>query len=408
MRTRVNGYAKYNIAIAMQGYRPRQRNTVRSWLFYGHYAYDIAYIIRNPPVLAGCVAVLQCGQVSDRGHDKPDSPPRCLTSRPVPDALIRPASGKRTMAEVIAKAENRPYYLIVQDWLAANIARGTLPDGARLTVSGVAQRLSLSRSPVVRAMDNLVTMAVLSPQGRAGYRVGSSHAGTAAHRAQVVNLFSLPLSLPDTDDLLNAPAEWERVLAELSKAVESCIPFGIYQISESALCEHFAVSRTVTREVLARLDEQHAVRRLLEPAALQLATPRIAKAVLAAMVQRLDAAADLGPTIPPAVMEALEVDLHDTCLAGQPNRRISEAIGQVQGARAVNRLFATHVVQHDESDLLAEHDLVLGHVRLGDATGAAAALRYHLDVDHDRTRDRLKVLSVFADPAVSPYLVRMF
>jgi DNA-binding GntR family transcriptional regulator len=251
-------------------------------------------------------------------------------------------------------------------------------------------------------------------------------------RAQVVNLFSLPVTLPDTDELLNAPAEWERVLADLAAAVESCMPFGIYQISESALCEHFSVSRTVTREVLARLhergtirkdrashwlagplsarllDDQHEVRRLLEPAALQRAAPHLPQVMVAGMMDRLDAAAAVGPTIPPAVMERLEADLHDTCLAGQPNRRILASIAQLQGARVVNRLFATHVVQHDESDLLAEHRLVLGHLRLGDANGAAAALRYHLDVDHDRTRDRLKVLSVFADPAVSPYLVRVF
>jgi DNA-binding GntR family transcriptional regulator len=130
--------------------------------------------------------------------------------------------------------------------------------------------------------------------------------------------------------------------------------------------------------------------------------------VLAAMQARLEAAAAVGPTIPPDVMEALEADLHDTCLAAQPNRRIAAAIAQVQSARVVNRLFATHVVQHDESDLLAEHRLVLGHLRLGDAAGAAAALAYHLDADHLRTRDRLKVLSVFADPAVAPYLIRMF
>jgi DNA-binding GntR family transcriptional regulator len=126
------------------------------------------------------------------------------------------------------------------------------------------------------------------------------------------------------------------------------------------------------------------------------------------MTERLDAAAAVGPRVPPAAMEALEADLHDACLANLPNRRIALALAQVQAGRVVNRLFATHVVQHDESDLLSEHRLVLGHLRLGDAVGAAAALRYHLDADHERTRERLKVLSVFADPAVSPYLVRMY
>ena len=330
------------------------------------------------------------------------------------------------------RIESRPYYLIVQDWLTENIARGTLQQGARLTVAGVAQRLSVSRSPAIRAMDNLVEGGVLTPLGRAGYLVGPLSEDTAQGRAQVVNLFTLEVSLPKTDAALNAPAEWERALAAVADAVETCIPFGIYQISESAMGEHFEVSRTVTREVLARLhergtirkdrsshwiagplsarllDEQHEVRRVLEPAALLLAAPKLVRQVLDEMTGRLDAAEAVGPTISTTMMNALEADLHDTCLAAQSNRRITGSIAQVQGARLINRLFATHVAQHDESNLLSEHRLVLGHLRLGDAEGAAASLRYHLDADHNRTRERLKVLSVFADPAVAPYLIRMF
>ncbi|MBC7740351.1 MAG: hypothetical protein H7245_24800 [Candidatus Saccharibacteria bacterium] len=118
----------------------------------------------------------------------------------------------------------------------------------------------------------------------------------------MVNLFSLPMVLAETDDLLNAPAGWERVLAVVAAQIQSCIPFGIYQESESAMCEHFAVSRRVscrvTREVLARLhepgtiakdrashwdagqlsarmlDEQHELRRLVEPAAIGADEPK--------------------------------------------------------------------------------------------------------------------------------------
>ena len=70
------------------------------------------------------------------------------------------------------KAESKPSYLIAQDWLAENIAQGTLPAGTRLTIAGVAQRLNVSRSPVLRAMANLVAAETLTQQGRAGYLVG--------------------------------------------------------------------------------------------------------------------------------------------------------------------------------------------------------------------------------------------
>ncbi len=161
----------------------------------------------------------------------------------------------------VEKIESRPYYLIVQDWLTENIARGALPEGARLTVAGMAHRLSVSRSPAIRAMDNLVTAQVLTPLGRAGYLVGPLPTNPPQSRGQVVNLFMLAVSLPKTDAALNAAAEWERILAAVAQAVATCIPPGIYQISESAKEEHFTVSRTVTREVLARLHEHGAIRK---------------------------------------------------------------------------------------------------------------------------------------------------
>ena len=44
---------------------------------------------------------------------------------------------------------------------------------------------------------------------------------------------------------------------------------------------------------------------------------------------------------------------------------------------------------------------------LRDGQGAAEALRFHLGADHQRSRARLKVLSVFDAPEVAPYLVRV-
>jgi len=222
-------------------------------------------------------------------------------------------------------------------------------------------------------------------------------------------------------------SSWERILDDVAEATAASIPFGIYQISETGICEHFGVSRTVTREVLSRLqergaigkdrashwiagplsarmlDDEHALRRLLEPAALVEAAALIRPQV-PEMQARL---ARASPSCPPAEMDQIEADLHDTCAGLQPNRRLAAILQHLRTARRVNRLFATHVVQHDESALLAEHRLVLDHLALGDGEGASAALRHHLDADHSRTRERLKVLSVFGDPVVAPYLSRV-
>lgn len=317
----------------------------------------------------------------------------------------------------------KPYFEIVQDWARDNVAVGRLPSGTRLTVAAVADRLGLSRSPVKRALESMVQSGHLTRDLRSGYIVGA-----AAPAAPVaVNLFMLPL--PDLDAQAGqlARSSWERILDEVAEATAASIPFGIYQISETGIGEHFGVSRTVTREVLSRLqergaigkdrashwiagplsarmlDDEHALRRLLEPAALGDAAGLI-RAEVPAMLARLDRAS---PGCPPAEMDQIEADLHDTAVALQPNRRLAATLQHLRTARRVNRLFATHVVQHDETALLAEHRLVLDHLVLGDGEGAAAALRHHLDADHARTRERLKVLSVFEDPVVAPYLSRV-
>jgi len=317
----------------------------------------------------------------------------------------------------------KTYFDIVQEWVKGSIAAGLLPDGTRLTVAAVADRLELSRSPVKRGLELLTIAGHLTRDEKSGYVVGNgTHA--APHAA---NLFTLPLPdlAPATGVL--ARAGWERILDEVAEATAASIPFGIYTISETAIGAHFGVSRTVTREVLSRLqergaigkdrashwiagplsarmlDDEHALRLLLEPAALVAAFPMI-RAGLPAMQARL---ANTAPNCAPEDIDLIEADLHDICIADQPNRRMASVLMHLRSGRRVNRLFATHVVQHDESALLTEHCLVLDHLALGNADGAAAALRYHLEADHARTRERLKVLSVFEDPVVAPYLTRV-
>jgi DNA-binding GntR family transcriptional regulator len=324
--------------------------------------------------------------------------------------------------EAVTKDTPKAHYEIVQAWIVENIAAGNLPSGTRLTVASVADRLRVSRSPVKRALELLAASLALTRDGGQGYVVGPATTGTAAGPA---NLFMLHLTDPGAEEM--ARPGWERILDDVAEAVAGAIPFGIYQISEAGIGEHFGVSRTVTREVLARLqergvigkdrashwvagplsarmlDEEHGLRRLMEPAALSEAAAAL-RPLVPEMLQRI---ADAGPRCSPADMDRIESDLHDRCLPLQQNRRMSATLAQLRTARRVNRLFALHVVQHDETATLAEHRLVLDHIALGDPGGAAVALLHHLNADHLRTRDRLKVLSVFVDPVVAPYLERV-
>ncbi|MFD1910789.1 GntR family transcriptional regulator [Halodurantibacterium flavum] len=317
------------------------------------------------------------------------------------------------------------YYEVVRQALKRNIDDGVLPPGTRLFAAAVADRLGVSRSPARRALEMLAAEGVIRRDQGRGYLVGD-----APPQEVRTNLHLLDLDLPQTGPAPLVRAGWERILERVEADVLEAIPFGVCQISEAAMGAHFSVSRTVTREVLARLherglivkdrashwmagplsarmlDDLHEIRVLLEPAALRRSAARLAPAELAAMRARIEGDLDREDPLRPAAIARHEADLHETCLMRQPNQRLALALRGLQVSQIVNHLFATHVARHREQPMLLEHRLVLDHLIAGDAAGAAGALAHHLEADHQRTRARLKVLSVFAPPPPAPYLSR--
>lgn len=63
---------------------------------------------------------------------------------------------------------------IVRDLLEQKIAKGALPDRIRLYVAELADRLSVSRSPVKRALDLLANNGIVSHDGARGYIVDTA------------------------------------------------------------------------------------------------------------------------------------------------------------------------------------------------------------------------------------------
>lgn len=322
------------------------------------------------------------------------------------------------------------YYQLVRDVLAHNIETGRLPAGTRLFTAAVADRLGISRPPAKRAMEMLEQEGLLSALSGQGYQVGRADPGHGPVRENL-HLLDLDLSLMENKSSTPLAPRWGEVHEQLKTQLLKVIPFGTYQISESAVAEAFGVSRTVAHEALARLDAEGIVRKsrsshwmagplslqmleeahemciLLEPAALVQTAPTIARAELLAMRTALRNAAADGPALSTPRLAELEQALHVTCLAPLKNRRMHDVLLRLQLDLIVNELFRSHVTTPDDRDLIAEHSLVIDHMLIGDAVGAGEALRYHLHEDHQRTRARLKVLSLFEEPQTVPWLSQL-
>ena len=327
-------------------------------------------------------------------------------------------------SEAIAPDESRPYYEIVRDELSRNIRSGGLPIGLVLLEGPIATLLGVSRGPVKRALELLAEDSLIHRfQGR-GYLVGPPGAKSPPKR---MNLLTLDLDVSGEIQAYAQRATWQKLYGEVAESVVACTPFGTYNISEAAMCEHFAVSRTVVRDVLARLNhdgliekdrwshwtagpltardvnEHFEMRRILEPSALLTAAQRLDRSEIAAMLGRVDATA-AGRPIVNDQLNRLERELREYCLSSVTNRRLIGAIRQSHMPEIINRLFAAHVGLHEVDRVLDEHRAILGHLLAGAPRKAAAALESHLDAAKLRTCARLKVLSVLGSQRVAPYL----
>jgi DNA-binding GntR family transcriptional regulator len=318
----------------------------------------------------------------------------------------------------------RPYQL-TYDVLKRHIAERRLPDGLVLLETQIAEILKVSRAPVRRALEILHGEGLVSRFDGRGYLVGPKNQQEPLRMDLRGAGFAAPEGISESIGLF----AWERIYREVETAVGRAIPFGAYRVVESAITGRFGVSRTVAREVLSRLrdrglirknrwstwiagpltahtvDECFAIRTLLEPHALQDAAKVCTSAMLTAIRHRIEEATAGSP--PRDEIDAIEADLHATLIGLSPNQRLLADISESQLPMVINQLFDEHFGQADHRMMLAEHRLIIDHLRLGHTASAAAALVAHLEAAKRRTKARLKVLAVIPSPDTDAFLERI-
>ncbi len=322
-----------------------------------------------------------------------------------------------------------PRYAQIQESLRDAILSQRLPPSLVLLEGPLAKIYGTSRGPVRKALELLHQEGVISRfEGRGFLATSEPEAVTPERQTLTPDMLGLTA---DYKSQIDARPISDRIYAEVEEAVASCLAFGHFRIIESALSEYYGVSRTVARQVLGRLRNQRLVekdnyshwlagpltaqavaedfeiRALLEPAALRASGPMLDKAeleVMKANIQRLIEHPELQNA---ESITSLEQDLHQRCLRYYRNRKACEMIAQSQLPVIVNRMFFQTVGVPPNEPLLREHQLVLDHLLFGAFDAAASSLQAHLQAAAERTRRRLKVLSVFPEPDLPPYLLKI-
>lgn len=315
-----------------------------------------------------------------------------------------------------------PRYAAIERRLEQAIRARLLPPGLVVTEDPVARLFGTSRTPVRKAFYQLELNGLLERFEGRGFLV----TGADEPLRETITLEMLGLST--TSPAQPPPMTADRIARKFETSLAQALPFGQYRVHEQAAADHFEVSRTIIRELLSRFQDRGLVskdmrshwvvgpltardiehyfdiRGQLEPLALIHSAPLIPPAEIAAALGRAKAAIDQKDWLEPGQIEALETDLHLALLAKTPNPHLLRMVRQSQIALSVNQVFAETVGTRPFRSSLTEHCMVLEFLLRRSWDAAGHALKEHLHLSAERTRERLMSFSVFPEPDFPDYL----
>lgn len=311
--------------------------------------------------------------------------------------------------------------------LAGEIAGGlsVSPDDP-LTETSVAARFGISRAPARRALAELECAGLVARAEPRGF--------VPLERPGAVPSF-VPAAAgkpSETAGRLVSQPSWEPIYAEVESEITARISFASWRVNEAMLARHYGVSRTVSRDVIGRLQQRGVVRKderarwyapaltpthvgelyelrwLLEPVALAKAAPNLPPALLAEVRGRLvDASAQVGE-VAGDTLDALERDLHVTVLGHCGNSALMQAIAQPQSLLIAHRFLYRWTSRMFASEpFLPEHLDIVDRLAAGHVAEAAAELEAHLKISRERALSRIEVIAAGSQPDRLAYLERM-
>jgi DNA-binding GntR family transcriptional regulator len=292
--------------------------------------------------------------------------------------------------------------------LERRIGMGLLEPGFPLSEMWLAEEFGVSRAPVRSALQRLEQAGlVLRAENRRGY--------------VVADVPPCATNAPEPSDpvaarqKLTAAASWEGIYEDVSHQAVARAAFGSWRIVETELAAHYRVSRTVAREVLARLEhvgiirkdgrsrwhlpaltperlgELYEMRRLLEPAALAKASAHAPRELLARMRADLEAARDNPGRVPPRELDRLERQMHIELLSYADNATLLETLQHYHALLVTNAfLYEATNSTHAGDPFIEEHLAIVRALEAGRPDEAAHRLEDHLRVALGRALGRIE------------------
>lgn len=321
---------------------------------------------------------------------------------------------------------------LVFEILRDHIVDGAFEDGLVLRENAVAEAFGVGRAPVRMALKRLEDEFLICKRQGHGFQVAQ---GGAPKKSVHLPLHKAGLIVPaDLDEKLVKRNRRQHIYPAVERAVAASLTLGRFRINQSALAEHFGVSRTVAHEILTGLErvgfvrqgrnarwyagrltvedlrESYELRWLLEPVALLQAAPGLSRQRLAAARDQILRAQGKGPPDPEDLND-IEVALHTGIVLDCTNRQMRTVLRNCQLPIIVT--YGTVVRRPDVSphrsgipETLAEHLKIIELLLDGRAEEASKALEAHIRHGAEMSLPHFAKPPITAPENIPPYLIQ--
>ncbi|WJH37839.1 GntR family transcriptional regulator (plasmid) [Aliirhizobium terrae] len=328
----------------------------------------------------------------------------------------------------IAAGRSPRLYQRALEVMASEIRSGRWPDAARLNETTVAARFGISRAPARQALVELEAMGLVRKREGRGYSIVTGIDGIGAEKCDTP-----PCEAIHSDDVrLHFLASWELIYRQVEMDIVSRTSIASWRLNEAALAKSFGVSRTVAREVVARLQQRgivgkddngrwhvpalttthvnqlYELRWTLEPLALAQAFPRLPDDLLSHLLADLEKAIRAGEGADGETLDRIEHQLHSELLGYCDNPPLMQAISLPQAVLvAHHRLYQPKSPSITEEPFLIEHLDVFERLMAGRIADARDALVDHLKISRERAMLRIARAARGLSLPDIPYLERL-
>jgi DNA-binding GntR family transcriptional regulator len=316
-----------------------------------------------------------------------------------------------------------PVYRKIAAILHESIKSGRLEPGTILMEGSLAVIFGSSRTPVKQALFDLSERGMIRRFDGRGFVVGS------AKSARRVRLTPDLLGLDQKNPELPRIWAWQRIYDGIERELIFHSILGRFRVNELELARYCKVGRTVAHDVLIQaqssglvakderlrwyvvpLDEKricdlYDLRELLEPFAVGACVPRLPEDTVADMADRLKVAMASYPHISAAEMDALEHDLHVTCVEFGANPEIIEALKRTRCLLiSAKHILGSQISYPSNEPFMSEHLEIVEALRRGDAGTAAERTLAHLKTSRPKVIDRLDAFRKSFSGSPVPYI----